>query len=521
LTHAGRGALIGAARIEADVAIVGFGPVGATLAGLLGRRGLSVVVVERETGVFKLPRAAHIDHTGLRTLQELDSLDALLPAMRPNPGLDFVSASGELLMRVDGGRSSVSGLPASMYFHQPGFDAQLRDAATAQPSVQALLGTEAVGLDASDDGVVVRARGPNGDEVLVCAGFAIGCDGSWSPVREWSGMTLEDLRFEERWLVVDLLLSEPVPTLAEHAVCACDPARPLYSIPMPARRHRFEFMLLDGEDDATMLQPPNVARLLEPWVDPAVVDIERSAVYTFHGLVADQWRAGRVLIAGDAAHQMPPFLGQGMCSGIRDAANLAWKLDHVVRSGAPLELLDTYQLERRPHVRSIIESAVAFGRLICVVDPVEAEARDQRLLNDPRPPTARVPFLLPSIAPGPLVRSGGGELFIQPASRDGSPRLDDIVGQRFLIVGRTTAALGSSAVWWAESLGALVTTLDALDDTGGLVRRWMDQRKADVVVVRPDRCVLAAGAALDPVTDAVRDLLIAPAPEPAVGSFDT
>lgn len=494
-------------RRHADVAIIGFGPVGAVLAGLLGRRGLDVLVVEAERDVFQLPRAAHVDHTGLRTIQELGCLDDLLPTMLPNPGLDFLTASGELLMRVPGNQSSVSSLPASMYFHQPVFDNCLRDVCARMPNVVVRLGTRARAFTQHDDHVEI-AVGEGSDAEMLTASWVVGCDGAWSTVRESSGMTFDDLRFEERWLVVDLLLREPASTLPTRAVTICDPRRPLYSIPMPPPRHRFEFMLRDDEDDAFALRPGTVQSLIAPWLRPEGVDVERSAVYTFHGLVAHEWRRDRLLIAGDAAHQMPPFLGQGMCSGIRDAANLAWKLDHVVSKAAPDALLDTYGLEREPHVRSIVEAAVSFGRVICTVDPVAAAERDRRILADPTDPTERVPFNLPALRRGPLVGDGGGELFLQPAGTNGGPRFDDLVGPRFLVLARSRDMLGAAGEWWSERLGAYVASLAELPLHERPLRRWLDAREADVVVVRPDRYVLGAGRDLDALTHPVADLLV-------------
>jgi 3-(3-hydroxy-phenyl)propionate hydroxylase len=493
--------------LTADVVIVGFGPVGAVLAGLLGLRGLDVVVVEREQGVFALPRAAHVDHTGLRTIQELGCLDRLLPTMLRNPGLDFVTATGDLLIRVPGGQASLSDLPASMYFHQPVFDRLLREVAAGLPNVTVLLGTEGTSFRSEADAVVVQGSAANGDPIELTSQWVVGCDGASSSVRESAGIVQEDLEFEERWLVVDLILEQVVPTLRDHAVTVCDPRRPLYSIPMPSPRHRFEFMLLDGEDALYMQAPETVFRLLEPWIPREAARIERSAVYTFHGLVACEWRAGRLLIAGDAAHQMPPFLGQGMCSGIRDAANLAWKLERCVRGGAPDRLLDTYCEERRPHVRKIIEAAVQFGRVICTTDPVAAAERDKQFLEDPSRPEDRIPFALPTLESGDLVLEGGGELFPQWSSGNGAQRLDDVVGRRLLVIGRRPDDLDGHAAWWTEQVDALVVTPADLDASGPPILNWMDARGVDVVVVRPDRYVLTAGARLGPVTDAVADLL--------------
>jgi len=214
-----------------------------------------------------------------------------------------------------------------------------------------------------------------------------------------------------------------------------------------------------------------------------------------------------VLIAGDAAHQMPPFLGQGMCSGIRDAANLAWKLDAVIRGTSPDALLDTYEQERRPHVRQIVEAAIEFGRLICVTDAGEALARDRSLASRADRSNFK-PFSLPSLARGPLVLAGGGGLFPQPAGASPGARLDDRVGQRFFVLARTERAVGPWGERWTAEVGALVWTLDRLDGQAAALRGWLDRRDADVVVVRPDRYVLGCETRLERITRVVEPYLM-------------
>jgi 3-(3-hydroxy-phenyl)propionate hydroxylase len=498
------------ARSSVDVAIVGFGPVGATLAGLLGRRGISVAVVERDPDVFPLPRAAHIDHTGMRVLQELKCLDELLAEMVPNRGLDFVTASRELLMRIPGDQGSVSGLPASMYFHQPEFDRTLRRAAAALPSVHVTLGAEVIGLRqtspfAPDGGgaTVILSDLDGGVISEISARWVVGCDGSWSIIRESVGMTLESLGFDERWIVVDVVLAEEIPGLPDHGVHVCDPARPHTAIPMPGLRYRFELMTLPGEDVDVLSAPAGIRSLLASWLAPEQYEIERAAAYTFHGLLSSEWRRGQVFVAGDAAHQMPPFLGQGMCSGMRDAANLAWKLAQVIQWGGEAGILDTYGLERGPHVRTIVQAAVDFGEVICLLDPRAAAERDDRILGGS--PLTQRPFKLPRLAEGPLIGDGGGEVFVQPVI--GEERLDDIVGQRFLVLATDASQLGHAGTWWSETVGARVATTAVLDDADGALARWLARREASVVVVRPDRYVLAAGHDLADITDAVRPLL--------------
>jgi 3-(3-hydroxy-phenyl)propionate hydroxylase len=499
--------------LNVDVAIVGFGPVGAVLAGLLGRRGLRVAVLEVERDVFPLPRAAHIDHQGLRVLQELGCLEKVLPGMRFNAGMDFVNASRQVLTRIVSQKTNRYGLPSSMYFHQPGFDRAIRDTVMALPNVHMFLPTQAVGIETHDTGATVRAAPVDGGgELQVGARYVVGCDGARSPTRTWLDIGLEDLGFQEQWLVVDLELKETVHGLPQHAVHVCDPARPHTVVPMPEPRYRFELMLLPGEDPEEMRKTDNVARLLEPWIPLGAARVERLAVYTFRGVVAQKWRKGPVLLAGDAAHLMPPFLGQGMCSGLRDASNLAWKLDWVLRGGAPESLLDTYERERQPHVRKVIQAAVDFGRIICTLDPQVAADRDADMLSNQKPTSGDSAFRLPLLQHGPLVLAGGGSIFVQPEISQDGRRLDDLVGPRFLVLGRTWEALDGSAAWWACDDRALVTTLTDVPDPGHWMRSWLDRSHSDVVVVRPDRYVLGAGKSLTPITEAVRGLL---SPEPA------
>jgi 3-(3-hydroxy-phenyl)propionate hydroxylase len=489
-----------------DVLVVGFGPVGAALAGLLGRRGLDVLVLERDFEVFPLPRAAHVDHTGLRTWQELGVLDRLLPGMQANRGLDFLTSRGELLARIPSDQPNSSGLPTSMYFFQPVLDATVRAAVAAMPSVRVRLGTEVTDTVSAGDHVRVSAAGPGGEPQEITAKWLVACDGAGSRVRDQAGFSVEDLHFDEPWLVVDLVLDKGGDE-SGRAVCLCDPSRPTYSIPMPARRHRFEFRLMDEDDPARMLRTERIEELVTPWFPDLPFKVERAAIYAFHGLVARNWRRQRVLLAGDAAHQMPPFLGQGMCSGLRDAANLAWKLDLVLRRGAPEELLDSYEAERRAHVRSVAEAAVRIGRLICTVDAVAAAERDRRMLSAAKPPSQRIGFALPALLPGALIQENGGDLFVQPGGAD--VRLDDAIGSRFAVLARSASLLGPGpADWWRDQLGAFVATAAQLAAPNAAgVLAWLDSRDSDVVVVRPDRYVLWAGSDLEAVTGKISGLL--------------
>lgn len=396
--------------------------------------------------------------------------------------MDFLSAKREVLLRVRSPGLAPTGWPASVLFHQPGFEHVLRRQVFAT-AADIRLGVGVAAIEQRADHVVAVLE--SGAQVR--ARYAVGCDGARSLVRRAIGATMDDLEFEEPWLVVDLVLHEPIAELPDRALQVCDPARPHTLVPMPWPRFRFEFMLLPGEDPEAIRQPAIVRQLVAGWIDPALVDVERAAVYTFHGLIAQQWRAGRIFLAGDAAHQMPPFLGQGMCSGMRDAANLAWKFAAVEHQGAPDALLDTYQLERAPHVRAIVELAVDFGRIICTTDPEVARERDTQMLAN-QSDEEDAPLGTPVLGDGPAIGPGGGTLSSQPWI-DGR-RLDDIVGPRFALITRTPLAPDDQhRLWWS----ARAAILDAQTFPG--LQPLLDG--ADAIVIRPDRYIYAAGKLAD------------------------
>ena len=346
-----------------DLAIVGLGPVGATLAALAGGRGLSVAVVERETAPYSLPRAAHLDGEALRILAGV----GVRPEGRDLDGFDLVDRRGRLLLRGRPRERAPTGFPAGRLVHQPSVERALRERLGAMPGVAVRLGAEVRGLREDAEGVALHTS-----EGEVRARLAVGCDGANSRVRRAMGVGVTGGGFEQRWLVVDVRLVRDVP-LPSRLLQIADPSRPTTFVPFAGARRRWEFRLRPDEPDAT--DDESVRRRLAPHVDPASVEIERAAVYTFHDLVAARWRLGRVVLAGDAAHQMPPFLGQGLGAGLRDAHALAPLLHAVVREGAALDTLDAYERERRPHVARVVRQSVRLGRL-ATLPPGPAALRD-------------------------------------------------------------------------------------------------------------------------------------------------
>jgi 3-(3-hydroxy-phenyl)propionate hydroxylase len=472
---------------DCEVLIAGLGPVGAALAALLARRGVTAIAVEKDAGVYPLPRAAHFDHEIMRLFQQLGLAPTMLEASRPATAYEFRNAAGQVLMRYDLDGAAPSGWASGYMFHQPSLEHGLRALLAASPLVETHLETTLAAFEQDADGVTAVLEGPKGSRT-VRARWLVACDGARSPVRGALGIDLEDLQFDEPWLVLDVLVRDPGRLPAVN-LQICDPARPTTCVLMSQGRHRWEFMLLPGETPEQLMDDAVIHRLLAPWDCAGAIEVERKAVYRFHGRVARQWRQGRVLLAGDAAHQTPPFAGQGMCAGLRDAANLAWKLAALLKGAASPALLDSYQSEREPHVRGVIGLAIQMGRVVCATDPDVVALRDAAMLAQRAAGHAPPPLPPSALGPGCLLSAsaGAGELFPQPWA--GEARLDDLLGEGPWLLRRE--ALTGPLTPFAEPLAA-----------------WLDARGASAVLVRPDRYVFGTGEA-EALRQAWRDRMAA------------
>jgi 3-(3-hydroxy-phenyl)propionate hydroxylase len=474
---------------DADVLIVGLGPVGAVLTALLVQKGISTIVLERDVEVYPLPRAVHFDHEIMRLFQQLRVAEIVGREARTVPAYEFRSADGRVLMRLPPARETPSAWDSGYMFHQPSLEHALRNILAASPDADVRLGWRFESLTQDADGVSAQASGPRGRETIRTR-FLVGCDGASSPVRDTIGGGLSDYQFDEPWLVIDVRVL-PGARMPDVNLQICDPARPTTCVLGGPGRHRWEFMLLPGETPEAMLGDETVGALIAPW-GCGPVEIERKAVYRFHGLVAERWRDRRVLIAGDAAHQTPPFAGQGMCSGLRDAADLAWKLAAVLSGRGGERLLDTYQVEREPNVRSYIELAIGMGRIVCTLDPVAAAARDADMIARQEAGAPALPPLRPArMAAGCLLAGSpaAGEFFPQPAAGEGAGRvrMDDALGAGPWLIDRGPGGPTTPTI---SSFG-----LDSppLAPFRAALAAWLDARGVEAVLVRPDRHVFGAG----------------------------
>jgi 3-(3-hydroxy-phenyl)propionate hydroxylase len=504
-----------------DLVVVGCGPVGALCAALSAHAGLRTLVVDRAPEIYDLPRAVHFDAQIMRLFQQVGIADELRTLVRPWHRSVFTGADGDVLRIHEFPIEEVEGWPPHVLFYQPELETLLRTAAQ-RFGAEIRLSTEFRSLRQDPDGVDVSLAAACGEQVTVRADWLIGCDGASSSVRKHVDVALEDMQFDEPWLVVDAVVEDQT-GLPRESRMVCDPRRPSTLIEGRGAHRRWEFMLLPGEDPTDVATDPNVRNLIAEWIDPDRVDIVRAAVYRFHGLVANRWRVGRVFLAGDAAHQTPPFLGQGMCHGLRDVSNVVWKLSAVQSGHAVDALLDTYEAERKPHVEQIISMAVASGRDICVLDPDAAAERDRRVRELARrntlPPS---PFVgMPPLTAGLLdVGAGAGHLFAQPTvdTQHGPARLDDLLGTEIAVV-LTAGALAAADPTTTEELadrrvGLVVVQSDAntpievssatvVIDREQVIERWLDRYGAVGAVIRPDRYAFATLASADEIIGAV------------------
>jgi 2-polyprenyl-6-methoxyphenol hydroxylase-like FAD-dependent oxidoreductase len=510
---------------DCDILIAGAGPVGQVLALLLAQHGLRVSVVERWTQPYPLPRAVAMSHDAQRILRQLgmgEELSALLePWGQDGHRFCFEDPLGQTLAESRFTLDSESGFAQMSGFSQPDLEELLERRVQANPLIEQYRGFSLEQL--SDDGSGVNATiiphtgltvTPDRPPRTLRAAFVVGCDGANSTVRSLLGFEMTDLEFDRDWLVVDVV-PHIYPTWLPYGCQRLGPPRPTTLVPAGPGRRRWEFMIIPSDEQDAIDTDENAWRLLEPWeIHRGNADLVRHARYTFRSRWANRWRQGRVVLAGDAAHQMPPFQGQGLNSGIRDAANLAWRLALLIKGDGNASLLDAYVTERSAQVAQIVEETVAIGRLICMNDPDETAVRDAHLrqLGDLGIQDAYKHWPLGG---GTLRGDGiGGGLGLQAkvGTQVRTAPLDEVIAPPgFVMLGRDRDPVDllsptQRAVW--QRIGGCSAHFGpgGLKDVEAKYVPWFEQLHASVVVIRPDFHIF--GGVSDPLSagDLIDDL---------------
>ena len=490
-----------------DVIIVGYGPTGMLAAILLGRAGHRVAVIERHTTLYNLPRVGIVHDDVLRMFQEVGCIDAIWPSTHFLPVYELAK-HGEVLLSSDVSPMATHGWPEYTSIYQPSFEKELDIAARAVSSVELFQGETVAAVAQNADRAAITTQNSDGKTRVIEGRYVIGADGGNSFIRRALGIEYENLGFDQNWLVIDAKEKKARPGLPAMRQF-CEPEQPGVTLYMGPHHRRWSFMIFPGESPDDAIKPDSVWRRLDrpEGATPEEFELIRVASYQFQSLYAKQWRVGRVFLAGDAAHQMPPFLAQGLCSGFRDAHNLAWKLDLALKGLAGDRLLDAYEAERGPSARATIVESMRVGLNVNERDPEKVKVRDEQLRamqaakSNQQLGEKLIAFRVPGFEAGCIAAGtpGAGDAFPQArVSGEDEGRFDDIAGRGFLIVARGAdpmAALSEEDRTFWRSLGGKTVTIGGergLADIEGHYGEVMNAYGCDVIVKRPDHYIFGA-----------------------------
>lgn len=525
-------------NVQTEILIIGAGPTGLTLANLLGMQGIKTTLVEARDALIDYPRAVGIDDESLRAMQTIGLVDKVLVHTVPDQQVRIVNGKGKIIAGINP-TTREFGWPRRNGFVQPLVDRVLLEGLDRFESVEVYFGTEAVDLVQNAEAVTVTVR-RDGTDSTITAKYVVGCEGGRSFTRQKLGIAFNGNTRQQRGLVIDVA-DDPLGT--PHAVFGGDPARGYATLSLPHGIRRWEFMLLDDENDELINSNEFLHSLLKDHVaDPGSLNIIRRRVYDHHARIADRFQMGRVLLAGDAAHVMPVVAGQGWNSCIRDAMNLGWKLPAIVRGLADERLLDTYTEERRDHVKAMVELSVGMSKVVTNRSRATSAFRDLSAAVIDRFPKLKAYISNQGFKPMPKydrgvvlpdswkesksvpveegVLPGAGKLFPQPrvsVSGANNVLLDDATPlgwrvyvwnndpARFLRVDsqRRLAALGGTLVQlvpstqssWAQEHAS--EQVQVVSDTSGALKTWFHARPISAVIVRPDHVIAAECLAQD------------------------
>ncbi|WP_033290473.1 bifunctional 3-(3-hydroxy-phenyl)propionate/3-hydroxycinnamic acid hydroxylase [Amycolatopsis jejuensis] len=504
-----------------DVLVAGYGPVGQILTSLLARDGHRIAVAERWPDLYPRPRAAHFDHEIHRTLDRLGVTAALGDDVVEMRSYDWRGADGELILEIKADTLAASGHVIGHLFYQPTLERTLHARLREAEQVDLFQGWELVALEQEPDYVTAtlertRQLGEGrlertGEQRVVRARYVVGADGANSRVRTLAGIGEDDLGFAVHWLVADVGFDDPATAERLFAKLGdstqwCDPRRPHMSARVGKHHRRWEFMLLPGERPEDFADADAVWRMLAPWLEPGEARLERHVVYQFSSRLAETMRERRILLAGDAAHVMPPFIGQGLCSGIRDAANLSWKLDLVLKGTSPDTILDSITEERYGQNRRTIEVSLRMGQVSCTLDPEAAAERDRAFRSGQAPPPEPMPGLSGGIRhDDPLAGSLGVQGLIEHDGRQGLA--DSVLGNGFCLITRAEPHLSTTDRETVAAFGIRTLALGhSTVDLDGRLTGWLVESGVDAVLVRPDFYVFGSVRRIEDLSALLADL---------------
>lgn len=521
-----------------DVAILGAGPVGLTIANYLSRQGIQVTVVEQLDQLIDYPRAIGIDDESLRTIQSLGLIKQVLPHTTPNHAMRFLTLKGRCFADIQP-LTREFGWPRRNAFIQPQVDRVLLEGLAAYPETKILFSRQLDQFSQDQTSVTLNLTKKDGSKETIQAQYLIACDGGNSFVRRHLNINFEGETAPNQWIVIDLN-NDPLAT--PHVYLCCDPVRPYVSAALPHGIRRFEFMVMPGETQEELSKPENIKRLLSkvlPHTDH--IEVIRQRVYTHNARIADRFRVDRILLAGDAAHIMPVWQGQGYNSGMRDAFNLAWKMALVIKKTVGPEILDSYQVERKDHAQAMIDLSVMAGHVLAPPKKWQGLVRDgiAYMLNYIQPIKRYLLEMrfkpMPQYHEGVLISDSRkntpvGKMFIQPQVQledKTQVLLDDVIGNKFAIL-----AWGVNPTWglseeviqkWTKLGVQFIQVIPALQmddpnrkplenvltigEIGTELRSWFGQTNQSMVILRPDRFV--AGLAIPQTINDISEKLFA------------
>lgn len=536
------------AQTSVPVLIVGAGPVGVSIANLLGSYGIETLMIDRSPEILNFPRAVGLDDEAMRTFQAFGLAEAMLRDMIQNVPMRMYTGAKRCFAEILPSTREYGWFRRNL-FSQPLGEATLREGLARYPHVSMQLGVELISLSQDGSGVSAILRDAEGREQAVRAQYLVGADGARSTVRELLKVPYEGRTHPHKWAVIEC---EGDPLDAPYTALHCDPSRPYVCLRLPYGLRRWEFMMFPGEDDDQILAPAKVRELLGVHVsNPESLNVIRARVYTHNSRVAKSFVAGRVCLAGDTAHITPPWIGQGLNAGLRDAFNLAWKLAWIINGRLKPELLQSYHDERHAHAKAMIDLADLFGSVLSVRNPLVGWLRDRFFLSIRNIPRIRDYVLqmrfkpMPRFSTGVVLNSGVaardelvGRMFIQPTvevEQGRGERLDNIIGGRFALVSWRCDPLADAPAVLRERLARLGCdryvgvrartsgdepgapgddcTATVIEDVENALHFWFQGKAVDWVLIRPDRFVAAVGSAADAVSQLGRfcDAVLPPA----------